>query len=83
MVAACRFSFILPALLWVGCRGDRPREEDSKLTGTPISHVIQILGDPDEVAEAQYFGTKFDRDSGPLAAVFKYSKEELYVYING
>lgn len=51
-----------------------------RLSGKPISQVIQALGNPDEVAEAQYFGTKFD--DGPLAVVFKYSKDQLYVHIN-
>ena len=77
---ACGLAFLI--LVPIGCT-DNPSQDPEprlRLSGKPISHVIQTLGDPDEVAEAQYFGTKFD--NGPLAAVFKYSKDQLYVYIN-
>ena len=42
--------------------------------------MVESLGDPDEVAEDHYFGTKFS--GGPIAAVFKYHKDQLYIYIN-
>lgn len=82
---ACGRTMILALLPFAiaGCHASSepdPHAPQIPLTGNPLSKVIERLGDPDEVAEGQYFGTKFS--AGPIAAVLKYSKDQLYVYIS-
>ncbi len=74
-------------LLCVGCRATSEIESDpqdpaphARVSGKPLSAVIEQLGDPDEIHEGQFFGTKFDQ--GPIAAVLRYTKLDVYVYLN-
>jgi hypothetical protein len=76
-----RFGLGILILFGSSCQAPPPdsRQSEVRLTGKPIRVVVEALGDPDEVAEGRYFGTKFAE--GPIAAVFKYTRDQLYVYI--
>lgn len=76
-----RFGLSMLILFGSSCQAppSDSRQSEVRLTGKTIHAVVEALGDPDEVAEGQYFGTKFAE--GPIVAVFKYTRDQLYVYI--
>ena len=82
-----RCGFLLLLLAPAACQPPAGSEPDpldpephARITGKPLGDVIRQLGDPDEIAEGQYFGTKFSE--GTISAVLKYKKLNVYVYLS-